>query len=157
MTLPFLSIIALILSLPVGMVKGQGYCQCGPALFRNDPLQLCMTSSQYGVQNSCFTCPVVNTSGSFFLCFPMYQLGYGSCAAGYQASVVACQAVGGDTQSSGFFCVDSVGPNQSQVQACPAFTVPPSAPTAPTSDGYAMTPYDSLTLIGVLLFCYVTM
>ncbi len=141
----------LVLVVCFGVSHGQAYCQCGGPLFTLDPQRQCLTAGNYGVWNSCFTCPILNASGAFFYCAPMYALGKANCAVGRQTAMDACQAFGGDPLSSNFVCADSAGSNLSQIIACNATGV------GPTADGAKLAPYDILMLVGLFLFCYVTL
>ena len=149
----------LFVCLVLSAVNAQAYCRCGSPQFVLDMAQQCFTSASYDVQNACFNCPVSNTSGTFYFCASLYGLGYAVCgqSGALAAMQQACTAIGGNPASSAFICRTSAGTNQSQVQACSTpsapISVPPSAPSAATS----MTPYDALLVIGLVLFCYVTM
>ncbi len=151
---------ALLLLGVIGGADAQ-YCQClGPRLF-NDPLQLCLTSGDYGVQNSCFICPVKNGTGSYFYCDSNYARGFGTCAqpGSLAARQAACLAIGGDPSSPDFRCLDNAGANQSQVLACSGVTAAPTAPVtatgAPTSDATTGSPLSWLLCGLVLLFLIV--
>jgi len=120
----------------------------------NDPLQLCMTSGNYDVQNSCFVCPVQNATAKYYYCDSLYRRGFGVCgqSGAVAAMKAACLALGGDVNSPDFRCLDTAGTNQSQVIACSGFTAAPTAPTgAPTSGGYRIgTPYSFLVAFAVV-------
>lgn len=148
--------------------SAQNYCKCGGPQFAYDPQQQCLSSATYDVQNSCFICPVINGTGTYFFCGSVFGLGKAGCgvSGALAAMQTACSSFGGNINSQLFTggCLDNGGLNQSQVQACTTPTAPivvapvsPSATTAiPTSATMALSPYDTLLLLGILLFCYVT-
>jgi hypothetical protein len=147
----------LLVCLLAASVRAQGYCQCQAGGFVNDPLQQCMTSGNYDVQNSCFVCPVQNATAKYYYCRSLYALGFGVCgqSGAITAMKAACAAIGGDTSSSDFRCLDSSGLNKSQAVACSGVTAAPTVPTtpAPTSDANRTdTPYALLLTVGLILF-----
>jgi hypothetical protein len=141
--------------------NAQNFCHCSTP-FAYDPLQQCLSSATYDVQNSCYICPVINATGTYFFCDSVFRLGKAGCgvSGALAAMQSACAAFGGNINSQLFTggCLDNGGLNQSQVQACTTPTAPIVVTTAtPTSATMALTPYDTLLLSGILLFCYVTM
>lgn len=154
--------------------NAQNYCKCGGPQFIYDPAGECLSSATFDVQNSCYTCPVINATGTYFFCGSVFGLGKAGCgvSGALAAMQAACTAFGGNINSQLFTggCLDNGGLNQSQVLACTAPTAPivatpvgPVSPSVaattatPTSDTMSLTPYDTLLLFGILLFCYVTM
>jgi hypothetical protein len=117
------------------------YCLC-TQLFVYDPNGDCSKSAQYGVENACFTCPIVNATGTFYYCGSMVYLGYGACntVGALAARNSACDSIGGNTGLTSYTCTTSTGTDKSQLSACGAPTQAPSlslsAPTAqPTNSG----------------------
>lgn len=134
------------------LTSAQQYCRCSGG-FVYDPLRECLHAGDYGVENSCYTCPVTNASGTFYFCGSARAQGFLCITPGSLAvRQAACVALGGNPSSSEFRCVDSAGANKSQ--ACTGVTAAPTE--APTSDAASLTPYGALMTVGLLLFCYAT-
>jgi hypothetical protein len=137
----------------ISLASAQGYCQCQSGGFVNDPLQQCMSSANYSVQNACFVCPVQNGTAKYYYCDSLFRLGFAVCGqqGALAAMTAACLAFGGDTASSDFRCFDNGGLNKSQVNACSGITQSPTS--APTSDGSTVgTPFAWLMIIGLFIF-----
>ncbi len=125
----FVLVVLLSLFQVWSQVHGATYCLCTQQ-FVYDPTNECGSSGSYNLQNACFRCPVVNSSGTFYYCGSLPFLGYGACnqAGALAASQTACTAIGGNTGLTSFVCSTSTGTNYSQSSGCNT-GVPGPAPT----------------------------
>jgi hypothetical protein len=103
------------------------------------------------VNNGCFTCPIITSTGAYQQCFSLLQLGLGLCdSQSLVAMIKACNAIGATPglDGSGIKCeVFTTGTNQSQFQACAALT-----PTKAPSSGSLL--YPSLVTVLLAMFMY---
>ena len=123
----------------------QTYCLCTQE-FVYDPNGDCLNSANYGLENSCFRCPVTNASGTFNYCGSLPYLGFLSCGqnGAKAARDAACTAFGGDIAAGSYACLFNAGTNKSQTTACASL-----APTTPTNAGSMP---GILTSLGLFLF-----
>ena len=128
--------------------RAQTFCQCTQP-FVYDPNNDCLTSGTYDLDNSCFRCPVTNSSGTFNFCMSTRYLGYAFCSApgSFQARIDACVALGGNTAASSYACMDSTGANKSETTGCG-----PSPPTQSPTDA----PTNSSSTVGVCIILFIT-
>ena len=133
-------------------VHAQAYCRCESGGPVNDPLQQCFTAGNYSVQNSCYVCPVQNSTAKYYFCDSLYRLGFGTCGqpGAVAAMRAACLAIGGDIASPDFRCLNNGGFDQSQVNGCAnSSTTPTASPTSDASSHQSGTPYTVLMFIGL--------
>jgi hypothetical protein len=113
----------------------------------------CLKSSDYDVENACYVCPVVNSTGTFYFCGSLPFLGYGLCGepGAFDARVQACNSIGGSTSAGTFTCQFSAGSIKNQTTECTSCTTITTSPTqAPTNTGSFPLPF--IGLLGFSLF-----
>jgi hypothetical protein len=149
---PMLQLLLLLCS-PV--VDAQTYCQCAHP-FQYDPSAQCFSSGAYGVENSCYNCPVVNGSGIFNFCDSLYRLGYGVCgqSGALAAMQAACTAFGGNINDNTFGCFSNAGANRSQVIQCNITLTEPPVPVNSPSHAASLI-LSPLLFLSFGIFAYV--
>lgn len=117
-------------------IEAQTYCQQGKG-FVNDTNGECLLSSNYDVENCCYTCPIRDASGLVLTCGSLYELGFAACgqAGALAARQTACSVAGGDITSGAFMCLCNTGTNKSQVNYVSLAPTVAALTTAPTASG----------------------